>query len=48
MKSIAHTEQQLLNKLFQLIEQSQQQLVAQANSTLTMLFWYISSPPIFS
>lgn len=31
----------LLNELTQLIEQSQIQLVAQANSTLTILFWNI-------
>lgn len=38
-----NTEQTLLNELSQLIEQSQQQLVAQANSTVTMLFWYIGN-----
>jgi DUF1016 N-terminal domain len=31
----------LFNELSQLIEKSQQQLVATANSTLTMLFWHI-------
>lgn len=31
----------LLKELSQLIEQSQKQLVSQANSTLTMLFWHI-------
>lgn len=31
----------LMNDLTQLIEQSQRQVVAQANSTLTMLFWQI-------
>ncbi len=39
--SAAQTEEVLLNELSQLIEQSRQQLVSQANSTLTMLFWYI-------
>lgn len=34
-------EQTLLNELSQLIEQSQRQVVAQANNTLTMLFWHI-------
>lgn len=43
MKSIALTEKTLLNEISQLIEQSQLQLVAQANSTLTMLFWYIGN-----
>ncbi len=37
----AQSEQALLNELSQLIEQSRQQLVSQANSTLTMLFWHI-------
>lgn len=42
IKSIAlNDEQVLLNELSQLIEQSRQQVVAQANSTLTMLFWLI-------
>lgn len=36
-------EQVLLNELSQLIEQSQQKLVAQANSTLTLLFWHIGN-----
>ena len=35
--------QTLLNELSQLIEQSQQQVVAQANSTLTLLFWHIGT-----
>lgn len=35
------TEKDLYNEISQLIEQSQQQLVAQANSTMTMLFWHI-------
>jgi F0F1-type ATP synthase membrane subunit b/b' len=34
-------EKDLFNELSQLIEQSQQQVVAQANSTLTLLFWHI-------
>ncbi len=34
-------EEVLLSELSQLIEQSRQQLVSQANSTLTMLFWHI-------
>ncbi|MDQ6609060.1 MAG: PDDEXK nuclease domain-containing protein [Bacteroidota bacterium] len=37
----AQPEEALLNELSQLIEQSQRQLVSQANSTLTMLFWHI-------
>lgn len=36
-------EQALLTELSQLIEQSQQQVVSQANSTLTMLFWHIGN-----
>ncbi|MEY4876724.1 MAG: hypothetical protein RL708_1873 [Bacteroidota bacterium] len=32
---------QLLNELSKLIEQSQQQVVAQVNSTLTLLFWQV-------
>lgn len=35
--------QTLLNELSQLIEQSQQQVVAQANNTLTLLFWHIGT-----
>ncbi len=37
------TEKDLFNELSQLIEQSQQQVVSQANSTLTMLFWHIGN-----
>lgn len=37
------TEKALFNELSQLIEQSQQQVVAQANSTLTLLFWHIGN-----
>lgn len=36
-------EQTLFNELSQLIEQNQWQVVAQANSTLTMLFWHIGN-----
>jgi len=39
--SAAQPEEVLLNELSQLIEQSQRQVVSQANSTLTMLFWHI-------
>ncbi len=41
--SIITHEQALLTELSQLIEQSQQQVVSQANSTLTMLFWHIGN-----
>jgi hypothetical protein len=37
------TEKALFNELSKLIEQSQQQVVAQANSTLTLLFWHIGN-----
>ena len=40
---IIQPEQALLTELSQLIEQSQQQVVSQANSTLTMLFWHIGN-----
>ena len=40
-KNIIPGEQYLILELSQLIEQSQQQLVMQANSTLTLLFWHI-------
>ena len=40
-KNIVPGEQHLMLELSQLIEQSQQQLVMQANSTLTLLFWHI-------
>ena len=36
-------EQVLFNDLSALIEQSQQQVVAQANSTLTILFWHVGN-----
>jgi predicted nuclease of restriction endonuclease-like (RecB) superfamily len=42
-KSITPTGQVLLNELSALIEQSQQQVAAQANSTLTLLFWHIGN-----
>lgn len=42
-KNIVPSEQSLFNELSQLIEQSQQQVVAQANSTLTILFWHIGN-----
>src|SRR6218665_2157346 len=40
---IAPSEQALLTELSQLIEQSRQQVVSQANSALTMLFWHIGN-----
>jgi predicted membrane chloride channel (bestrophin family) len=43
MKSMELTEKALFNEISQLIEQSKLQLVAQANSTITMLFWYIGN-----
>jgi predicted nuclease of restriction endonuclease-like (RecB) superfamily len=39
----AQPDEALLNELSQLIEQSQRQVVSQANSTLTMLFWHIGN-----
>lgn len=41
--SIVILEKNLLKELSQLIEQNQQQFVAQANSNLTLLFWYIGN-----
>ena len=41
--SIIAPDQALLTELSQLIVQSQQQVVSQANSTLTMLFWHIGN-----
>jgi hypothetical protein len=41
MTNINPIGNKLLKELSQLIEQSQKQLVSQANSTLTMLFWHI-------
>lgn len=43
LKSEVLTEKILLNEISQLIEQSQQQVVLQANSTLTMLFWHVGN-----
>jgi hypothetical protein len=41
-KKIANqTEQVLITELSQLIEQSKQQVLTQANSTLTLLFWQV-------
>lgn len=42
-KNITTPEQSLFNELSQLIEQSQRQVVAQTNSTLTILFWHIGN-----
>ena len=42
-KDILSPEQSLFNELSLLIEQSQQEVVAQVNSSLTMLFWHIGS-----
>lgn len=39
--SATQSDEGLLYELSQLIEQSRQQLVSQANSMLTMLFWYV-------
>ena len=41
--NIVLSEKSLLKELSHLIELSQQQLVAKANSTLTMLFWHIGN-----
>jgi DUF1016 N-terminal domain len=41
MKATKKTEPKLLSDLTQLIEQSQQKVIAQANSTLTLLFWQV-------
>jgi hypothetical protein len=41
LKPITRPEQDLFNEISKLIEQSQQQLAVQVNSTLTMLFWQI-------
>jgi predicted nuclease of restriction endonuclease-like (RecB) superfamily len=43
LKSEVSTEKILLNEISQLIEQSQQKVVLQANSTLTMLFWHVGN-----
>jgi predicted nuclease of restriction endonuclease-like (RecB) superfamily len=42
-KNSISAEQSLFNELSLLIEQSQQQVVTHANSTLTMLFWHIGN-----
>ncbi len=42
-KNTIPLEESLLKELSQLIEQSQQQVVSQANSTLTILFWHIGN-----
>ena len=39
--SATQSDEGLLYELSQLIEQSRQQLISHANSTLTMLFWYV-------
>ena len=39
--SATQSDESLLYELSQLIEQSRQQLVSQANSMLTMLFWHV-------
>jgi predicted nuclease of restriction endonuclease-like (RecB) superfamily len=41
LKQIPKGEQELINKLSLLIEQSKEQIVVQANNTLTLLFWHI-------
>ncbi|NJM94428.1 MAG: DUF1016 domain-containing protein [Cytophagales bacterium] len=41
MSKISQEEQQLHREISTLISQSQTQLIAQANSSLTMLFWQI-------
>jgi len=43
INNIIISEKDLLKELSQLIAQSQQQFVAQANSNLTMLFWHIGN-----
>jgi predicted nuclease of restriction endonuclease-like (RecB) superfamily len=40
-KIVSKVEQELLNELARHIEKTQQQIVVQANSALTLLFWYI-------
>jgi len=42
-KNIISSEVLLFNELSQLIEQSQMQVVAQVNSTLTLLFWHVGN-----
>ena len=43
LSTFQNPDNDLLTELSQLIEQSQQQVVAQANSTLTLLFWHIGN-----
>ena len=43
INNIVISENDLLKELSQLIEQSQQQFIAQANSNLTILFWHIGN-----
>ena len=43
LSTIQNPDNDLLTELSQLIEQSQQQVVAQVNSTLTLLFWHIGN-----
>jgi hypothetical protein len=38
---LKNSEQELLNKLSELVEFSQNKIASQANSTLTLLFWQI-------
>lgn len=41
LEPISAPDQDLFHEISKLIEQSQQQLAMQVNSTLTMLFWQI-------
>ncbi|MDR2205718.1 MAG: DUF1016 N-terminal domain-containing protein [Flavobacteriaceae bacterium] len=41
IKNLQTSEQVLFNELSQLIEQSKQFVIVQANSTLTLLFWHV-------
>jgi hypothetical protein len=43
INNIVISENDLIKELSQLIEQSQQQFIAQANSNLTVLFWHIGN-----
>lgn len=43
MKRLVNSDDSLLNELLSLIEHSQQHLISQANSTLTLLFWKIGN-----
>jgi hypothetical protein len=42
-KNLIPFEQVLFNELSILIEKSQKQVAAQANSTLTLLFWHVGN-----